>query len=79
MQEEHVKKAEAPWDLGKVTVARTKELRGSKTPEETLEVWTTTVRGMPGVGGNHACRGEDQRPGTMRLRQLSGLQWEAHL
>lgn len=54
VQEEHVQEAEAPWDLGKVTAARTKELGGSKAPEETLEVWTAAARGMPGIGGNHA-------------------------
>jgi hypothetical protein len=79
VQEEHVQKAEAPCHLGKVTVATTKELGGSESPEETLEVWASAVRGMPGIGGNHGGRGEDQRLGAMQLRQLSRLQGEAHL
>lgn len=79
VQEDHVQEAEAPWNLGKVTVAGAEELGGSKAPEEALEVWTTAVWGVPGVGGNHARRGEDKRLGTVQLRQVPSLQWEAHL
>lgn len=53
MQEEHVQKAEAPWSLGKVTITRAEELGSSKAPEETLEVRTGAVWGVPSVGGNH--------------------------
>lgn len=79
VQEEHVQKTEAPWNLREVTRTRTKELSSSKTPEETLEVWTATVWGMPGVGGDHGGRGEDKCLGTVQFRLLSPLQREAHL
>lgn len=79
VQEEHVQKAEAPCHLGKVTVARAKELGGSESPEEMLEVWAGAVWGMPGIGGNHGRCGKDQCLGAMQLRQLSRLQGEAHL
>lgn len=50
----HMQKAEATWYLGKLNITGMKELSSSKTPEETLEVWTATVCSVTGIGGSHA-------------------------
>jgi hypothetical protein len=53
MEKKHVQKAKAIRSLGKVIIIRMKELSSSKTPEETLEVWTATMWGVTCIGGNH--------------------------
>ena len=54
IHKKHVQKAEATWYFGKLNITGMKELSSSKTPEETLEVWTATVWSMTGIGGSHA-------------------------
>ena len=54
IHKKHVQKAEAAWYLGKLNITGMKELSSSKTPEETLEVRTATVRSVACVGGSHA-------------------------
>lgn len=79
MQEEHVQKAEAPWNLGKALITGMKELCSGKGPEETLEVLTAAVRCMACVGGSHTRGRQDKGLGTMQLRPFSLLQREAYL
>lgn len=54
MQKQHVQKAKAAWHLGKLNIIGMKELSSSKTPEETLKVWTATMWGVTCIGGSHA-------------------------
>ena len=54
IHKKHVQKAEAAWYLGKLNITGMKELSSSKTPEETLEVWTATVWSVTCIGGSHA-------------------------
>lgn len=79
MQKQYVQEAKATWNLGKVNIIGMKELGSSKTPEETLEVWTARVWGMTCVGGSHACCREDEGLRPMQPSLLSLFQREAHL